>query len=78
MGDMIELAAADGHRLAAYSAGPADATLGLDVVQEIFGVNHHMRTVCDRFAASGYAVMAPALFDRVRPGVELGYGSGRP
>lgn len=43
------------------------------VVQEIFGVNHHMRNVADRFAAEGFAVIAPALFDRVRPGIELGY-----
>ena len=41
------------------------ATKGLVVIQEIFGVNHHMRDMCDRFAAAGYAVCAPALFDRV-------------
>ena len=74
MGQMIELSAADGHRLGGYSAGPDDAACGLVVVQEIFGVNRHMRNVCDQFAAAGYAVIAPALFDRVRPGVELGYG----
>jgi carboxymethylenebutenolidase len=44
------------------------------VVQEIFGVNRHMRRVCDGFAAQGYAVVCPALFDRTRRGVELGYG----
>ncbi|NKC31974.1 dienelactone hydrolase family protein [Falsiroseomonas selenitidurans] len=70
-----ELTAADGHRLAAYRAGPADATRGLVVVQEIFGVNRHMRHVCDAFAAEGYAVIAPALFDRVERGVELGYAA---
>ena len=43
------------------------------VIQEIFGVNHHMRDMCDRFAAEGYAVCAPALFDRAEKGVELGY-----
>ncbi len=74
MGQMIELTAADGHRLGAYRAGPEHAAVGLVVAQEIFGVNHHMRTVCDRFADAGYAVIAPALFDRARPGVELGYG----
>ena len=73
MGEMIELKAADGHTLEAYAAGPADAKHGLVVVQEIFGVNHHMRHVCDEFAAQGYRVIAPALFDRVRRGVELGY-----
>ena len=70
---MISLTAADGHRLTAYRAGPQNAARALVVVQEIFGVNHHIRTVCDRFAAEGYAVIAPALFDRVRPGIELGY-----
>jgi carboxymethylenebutenolidase len=44
---MIELTAADGHILAAYTAGPADAKRALMVVQEIFGVNRHMRRVCD-------------------------------
>lgn len=70
---MISLTAADGHRLTAYRAGPQHAARALVVVQEIFGVNHHIRTVCDRFAAEGYAVIAPALFDRIRPGIELGY-----
>ena len=70
---MISLTAADGHRLTAYRAGPQNAARALVGVQEIFGVNHHIRTVCDRFAAEGYAVIAPALFDRVRPGIELGY-----
>jgi carboxymethylenebutenolidase len=68
-----ELTAADGHRLAAYVAGPRDATRALVVVQEIFGVNAHMRRVCDAFAADGYAVICPALFDRTERGVELGY-----
>jgi carboxymethylenebutenolidase len=69
----IDLTAADGHRLAAWRDGPADAKAALVVVQEIFGVNHHMRNVCARFAAAGYAVIAPALFDRTQRGVELGY-----
>ena len=43
------------------------------MVQEIFGVNHHIRAMADRFAAAGFAVVAPALFDRVEKGVELGY-----
>ncbi len=70
---MIELTAADGHRFAAYKVGPADAKKALVVVQEIFGVNRHMRRICDDFAKEGYAVIAPALFDRVQRGVELGY-----
>jgi len=72
MGD-ITLTASDGHTLAAYSTGPEDAKAGLVVVQEIFGVNHHMRSVCDRFAEAGYAVVAPALFDRTERNVQLGY-----
>jgi carboxymethylenebutenolidase len=72
---LIELTAADGHRLSAYRAGPADAKRALVVVQEIFGVNRHMRHVCDAFAAEGYLVIAPALFDRVERNVELGYES---
>ncbi len=70
---MISLTAADGHRLAAYRTGPQQADRALVVVQEIFGVNRHMRNVADAFAAEGYAVIAPALFDRVGPGIELGY-----
>jgi carboxymethylenebutenolidase len=69
----ITLTASDGHTLDAWTDGPADAKLGLVVVQEIFGVNHHMRNVCAAFAAEGYAVIAPALFDRAERGVELGY-----
>lgn len=68
-----ELTAADGHTLSAYRAGPPDAARALVVVQEIFGVNRHMRWVCDDFAAAGYAVICPALFDRAERGVELGY-----
>ena len=73
MGKTIELKAADGHRFSAYVAGPENATKGIVVVQEIFGVNHHMRDMADRFAAAGYAVVCPALFDRTDRGVELGY-----
>jgi carboxymethylenebutenolidase len=70
---MISLTTADGHRLAAYRTGPQNADRALVVVQEIFGVNNHIRNVADAFAAEGYAVIAPALFDRVGPGIELGY-----
>jgi carboxymethylenebutenolidase len=71
---MIALTAADGHRLQAYEAAPAGAARGgVVVVQEIFGVNDHIRRVADGYAADGYRVIAPALFDRVRPGIELGY-----
>ncbi len=73
MGKAITLTATDGHTLSAWTDGPETATHGLVVVQEIFGVNGHMRNVCAAFAAQGYAVVAPALFDRTERGVELGY-----
>jgi carboxymethylenebutenolidase len=76
MGHMIELKAADGTTCAAYVAGPAGhpkAKGGLVVLQEIFGVNSHIRSVADAYAADGYFVVAPATFHRVQPGVELGY-----
>jgi carboxymethylenebutenolidase len=74
MGRTIELTAADGFRLAAYRADPAGAPRGaLVVAQEIFGVNGHIRGVCDGFAADGYVAIAPALFDRIERGVDLGY-----
>jgi carboxymethylenebutenolidase len=73
MGQPITLTAADGHVLSAWRSGPDHATRALVVAQEIFGINHHMRAVADRFAAEGYDVIAPALFDRVRHGIELGY-----
>src|SRR3978361_641621 len=73
MSETIQLKAADGFSFSAYVAGPANATKGVVVVQEIFGVNHHIREIADRFAALGYAVVAPALFDRAQRDVELGY-----
>jgi carboxymethylenebutenolidase len=74
MGSMVDLVAADGFRLSAYRAEPAGAPRGgVVVVQEIFGVNSHIKSVCDGFAADGYLAIAPALFDRIRRGVDLGY-----
>ncbi len=74
MGRFIELTASDGFRLAAYRADPGDTPRGgLVVAQEIFGVNAHIRSVCDGFAADGYAAIAPALFDRHTRGVDLNY-----
>ncbi|EHL96686.1 carboxymethylenebutenolidase [Acetobacteraceae bacterium AT-5844] len=69
----IELKAQDGHTFSAWKTGPADARRGLVVVQEIFGVNRHMRHVCENFAQQGYAVICPALFDRAERDAELGY-----
>jgi len=75
MGEKLTLNAEDGHKLAAYRATPAGTPRGgLVIVQEIFGVNAHIRRVCDGFAADGYVALAPALFDRVQPGYETGYG----
>ncbi len=74
MGTTIELTASDGHRLAAYRADPAGKPRGgLVVIQEIFGVNSHIRSVADGYAADGYLAIAPALFDRVERGFEVGY-----
>lgn len=69
-----QIQAADGHTLGLYAALPEGTPRGgLVVVQEIFGVNQHIRAVADDFAAQGYLAVAPALFDRVEPGVELDY-----
>ncbi len=74
MAQTITLAAKDGHKLQAYRADPAGKPRGAIVVlQEIFGVNNHMRRVTDAFAAQGYVAVAPALFDRVEQGIDLGY-----
>lgn len=71
----ITLTAADGHLCQAYLASPSGTPRAhLVLLQEIFGVNAHIRDVADRYAAAGYRVLAPALFDRVQAGVELGYG----
>lgn len=71
MGKHVTLTAEDGHTFSAYTAG--DGPLGLIVVQEIFGVNSHIRNTVDRFAGQGFTAIAPALFDRIGPGLELGY-----
>ena len=68
------LQAADGHRFDAYRALPAGKPRGaLVVIQEIFGVNSHIRAVADGYAADGWLAIAPAMFDRVERGIELGY-----
>jgi carboxymethylenebutenolidase len=74
MGTTLELTAADGHRVDAYRADPPGKPRGgLVVVQEIFGVNSHIRSVADGYAADGYVAIAPALFDRVERGLDIGY-----
>ena len=65
MGKALSLTAKDAHRLGAYRADPKGKPRGgVVVVQEIFGVNHHIRSVCDRLAALDYTAVAPGLFDR--------------
>lgn len=74
MGNWIKLTAADKHQFDGYLAMPSGQPRGgLVVIQEIFGVNGHMRAATDRFAADGYAALAPALFDRVERNVDVGY-----
>lgn len=74
MSHILELTAADGLTFPAYVAEPAQNPKGgLVLLQEIFGVNSHIRAVADAFAAEGYRVVAPATFHRVKAGVELGY-----
>ena len=74
MSETIQLSAADGFVCPAHVARPTGQPKGAIVVlQEIFGVNAHMRAVADGYAAQGYLALAPATFHRVRPGVELGY-----
>lgn len=74
MGRNLSLKAADGFQLGAYRADPAGTPRGrVVVVQEIFGVNRHIRSVCDRLAQAGYVALAPQIFDRLEPNFESGY-----
>jgi carboxymethylenebutenolidase len=74
MGKTITLTAEDGHQFSAYRAEPAGTPRGgIVVIQEIFGVNQHIRKVTDSFAAAGYLCLSPAIFDRVDRNFEIGY-----
>lgn len=74
MSKTAKLTASDGHQLDAYLARPANEPIaGLVVIQEIFGVNKHIRSVADSYARDGFLAIAPALFDRVERKVELSY-----
>jgi len=76
MGQFTTIMARDGHEFQAWlAAAPQRPRGALLVIQEIFGLNSHIRKVTDDFAAAGYTAIAPALFDRVRRGIELGYTS---
>lgn len=75
MGSRIELTASDGHEFSAWKAAPkGKPKAGIVVIQEVFGVNAHIRDVAERFAKEGYLTIAPAVFDRAERGVDLGYG----
>jgi carboxymethylenebutenolidase len=74
MGSMIELKAGDGHKLAAYRADPAGKARGaVVVIQEIFGVNSHIKAMADGYAKDGWLAIAPAMFDRAQRGYDTGY-----
>ena len=74
MGHDIKLTASDHFQLGGYRADPASAPkAAVVVIQEIFGVNHHIRAICDRFAGNGYVAIAPAIFDRIEPNFQSGY-----
>src|ERR1700755_25239 len=74
MGQDIKLTASDNFQLGGYRADPAGAPkAAVVVIQEIFGVNHHIRSVCDRLAAEGYVAIAPSIFDRSPPDFPCGY-----
>jgi carboxymethylenebutenolidase len=75
VGKMVEVTASDGRTLGVYRADPTGSPRGAIVlIQEIFGVNGHIRKVCDGYAADGYVCVAPAVFDRVSKDIQLGYG----
>lgn len=69
----IQLIASDDHQFNAYEHKPENAHAGLVVLQEIFGVNDHIRYTSDQFANAGYHVISPALFDRTQKNIQLGY-----
>ena len=74
MGKDIRLTASDNFQFGAYRADPASAPkAAIVVIQEIFGVNHHIRAVCDRLASEGYVAIAPSIFDRIEPNFTSGY-----
>jgi carboxymethylenebutenolidase len=74
MSETVELTTSDGHTLDAYVARPqGPVRAALIVIQEVFGVNAHIRSVADRFAKHGFLAIAPALFDRIEKHVELSY-----
>ena len=79
MGENITLTCKDGQKIGAYLARPQGTPKGgVVVLQEIFGANQHIRNTADLYASEGYLAIAPALYDRVEPNVELGYTGDDP
>lgn len=76
MGEFTTIMARDGHEFRCWLAAPPGTARGaVVVIQEIFGVNSHIRAVTDDYAAQGYVAIAPSMFDRIRKGIELGYSA---
>ena len=74
MGELLKTTASDGHEFTSYLTQPTSTPLGgLVIIQEIFGVNKHIKSIADKYAKEGYLVAAPSLFDRIDKGIELGY-----
>jgi|SRR5690606_3711037 len=74
MGENLRLTAQDGHELDAYRATPSgEPVAGVVIVQEVFGLTPHIRSVVERYADEGFVAVAPALFDRVERGLVLDY-----
>jgi carboxymethylenebutenolidase len=75
MGFLTSLDAVDGHKIECYFASPASGSAkgGIVVIQEIFGLTDHVKQVVDGYAAAGYQAVAPAMFDRIEPGIVLDY-----
>ena len=74
MANKISLTASDGFKLDAYRADPSGKPKGgIVLIQEIFGVNHHIQALVDEWGKAGYAVIGPAMYDRAEKGVDLGY-----
>lgn len=74
MDESIRATASDGHEFDIYLAQSKGSPRGgIVLIQEIFGVNNHIKSVAEKFASSGYLVGAPSLFDRVKPDIQLGH-----
>ena len=76
MGEIINATASDGHEFDIYLAQSKGSPRGgIVLIQEIFGVNNHIKNVAEKFSSNGYLVGVPSLFDRVQPDIQLGYST---